>query len=94
MISLTGKILRIYKGTHLKHNILRIQSQSQKSSNKWAGIKSEVQNNIYTGICIYNDNPPFTDHCLVVAKGFAKLTEAMSHATQDEWVTLESSNKT
>ena len=59
-----------------KHN------QSQKSNNKWAEIKSEVPNNIHTGIRICNNNPPFMDHWLLVAKGLAWLYEALSHATQ------------
>ena len=71
LISLTGKIFKIYKGTNVKHKRIaensNTKNQYQKSNNKGAGIKSEVLKNIYAGIC--NDNPCFIDHCLVVSKG-------------------------
>lgn len=60
MVSLTGKIFKIYKGTHLKHKILRIQPESisLKSNNKWAGIKSEVPITYTQESVFVNDNPP------------------------------------
>ena len=61
MISLTGKILKIYKRNSFKTQSTCWEfshNQSQKSNNKWAGIKSEVPNNTHTEVRICNDNPP------------------------------------